>query len=432
MTMKILLTVALALFAGLMMTRLFKLLKLNFPDVTAFLIAGLIIGPYGIGRFSIPWIGFSSYDAVEHISVIINGALGFIAFTIGNQFRKEELKKTGHQAVIVAILEGCGATIIVDCCLLILHAVAGDAVINIPTAITLGAIAAATAPAATLMVVRQYKAKGPVTSLLLPVVALDDAVGLIIFAISFGAAQTMLGGEATPVSIIVEPLLEIVLSLVLGALMGFLLTKLETLFYSNSNRMSLVIAFVFMTIGISGMSFTVGSITISFSTLLVCMMLGTVFCNTCPRSADIMERTDRWTAPLFALFFVLSGAELELSVFTHLAAVGIGLIYVITRVIGKYTGAMLGCRISHCEPVVQKHLGFTLVPQAGVALGMCVQASSLGTTEGTLIRNIVLFGVLIYELTGPMITKSALLHAGEIGLKTKDLESHDRFTKAKA
>ncbi|MEA4965906.1 MAG: cation:proton antiporter [Oscillospiraceae bacterium] len=426
--MFVLLTVAFALFAGLMTTRLFKLLKLNFPDVTAYLIAGLLVGPYGLGRLGISGIGFSSYEAVEHVDVIINAALGFIAFTIGNEFRLSQLRHTGRQAVVISIWEGVSAAVLVDVCLLAVHFILGDKVLNIPAAITLGAIAAATAPAATLMVVRQYKAKGPLTDVLLPVVALDDAVGLIVFAVSFGIAQAMLGGSVSVVSIIMEPLIEIVGSLLLGAAMGALLTALEKLFFSNSNRLSLTIAFVLMTIGLSGISFQIGAVHVSFSTLLVCMMLGTVFCNLCPRSVDIMSRSDRWTAPLFALFFVVSGAELQLSVFSNLAVISIGVIYIVARVLGKYFGARFGSAIVHCEPTVQKYLGFTLAPQAGVALGMCVTASSLGTYEGALVRNIVLFGVLIYELTGPMITKTALTKAGEIQNIESDKTTHQRFS----
>jgi Kef-type K+ transport system membrane component KefB len=429
--MTTLLSIAVAMIGGLMMTRLFKLLHLKFPDVTAFLVAGLMIGPYGLGGLGVPGLGFASYEAVEHVGLIINAALGFIAFTIGNEFRADELRTTGKASVVIAICEGTIAAICVDACLLILHFILGDKVINIPTAITLGAIAAATAPAATLMVCRQYKAKGPLTDVLLPVVALDDAVGLIVFAISFGMAQAMLGGSVSTFTILVDPLIEIIASFALGSFMGWLLTQLEKLFFSNSNRLILTIAFVFLTIAISMLSFKIGPVTLSFSTLLVCMMLGTVFCNLCPRSPDIMSRTDRWTSPLFALFFVLSGAELQLDVFAQPAAIGIGVIYVVARVIGKYFGARWSSAAMHCEPAVQKYLGFTLVPQAGVALGMCVTASTLGTYEGALVRNIVLFGVLIYELTGPMITKTALMKAGEIAPVEPEKTTQDRFASVK-
>jgi hypothetical protein len=229
------------------------------------------------------------------------------------------------------------------------------------------------------------------------------------------------------VAIIVDPLLEIVLSLGLGALLGLILTKLEELFYSNSNRLALSIAFVFMTIALSQITFDIGPVTVSFSSLLVCMMLGAVFCNLCPRSGDIMYRADKWTVPLFCLFFVISGADLDLSVFGKPIVILIGVLYIIARSIGKYYGARESCRAVHCAPEVSKYLGFALLPQAGVALGMSVQAQALGTYEGRLIRNIVLFGVLIYELFGPMITKWALTKSGDIAEKPESKETHERF-----
>ena len=302
------LAVSVALIAGLMMTRVVKPLKL--PDVTAYLVAGVLIGPYFLGQLNIPGIGFISTGDVEQYALISNVALGFIAFAIGNEFRVSELKNTGRQALIVGIAEGLVASLFVNVAMIALHMVLGDK-LPMSTAITLGAIATATAPAATLMVVRQYKAKGKLTDILLPVVALDDAVALMVFAVSFGVASALKSGSFNMTSILVEPFLEIVLSLIVGAFMGWLLTQLETLFNSNSNRLSLTIAFVFLTVGISMVEFDIGGIHIGFSSLLVCMMLGTVFCNICPLSEDLMEKSDKWTAPLFALFFVISGAGLE-------------------------------------------------------------------------------------------------------------------------
>ncbi len=408
-----LLAAALALLIGLLMTRVFKLLKLRLPDVTAFLIAGLIIGPYCLGRLGIEGVGFSSTEEVEGMSVITNTALGFIAFSIGNEFLLSQLKAIGKQAVIVGIFQALAATLLVDAMLIGLHFIMPDK-ISVEAAITLGAIASATAPAATLMVVRQYKAKGKLTDILLPVVALDDAVGLAVFAVSFGIATSIVTGQTDFVGIIVEPLIEIFASLALGALLGWVLTMLERTFFSNSNRLSLTIAFVVLTVALSMISFNIGSVKISFSTLLVCMMLGTVFCNICPLSHDLMERADKWTAPLFALFFVLSGAELELSVFASGAVVLIGVVYILSRSLGKYAGAYASCSATHCDPTVKKYLGITLLPQAGVALGMCVTASKLGASDGLLIKNIILFSVLIYELVGPMLTKWALTKSGEI------------------
>jgi Kef-type K+ transport system membrane component KefB len=294
--------------------------------------------------------------------------------------------------------------------------------------ITLGAIATATAPAATLMVVRQYKAKGPLTKLLLPIVALDDAVGLIVFAISFGIARTLISGSIDFISIFVNPIVEIVASLTLGAIMGWVLTQLEKLFNSNTNRLNLTIAFVFLTASLSMLDFHIGALHISFSSLLVCMMLGTVFCNICPLSHDLMERADKWTSPLFALFFVISGAELELGVFADVTIVIISVVYIIFRCLGKYSGTYISAKMTKCSPGIRKYLGITLFPQAGVALGMCtIAATSLGEA-GSLVRNITLFAVLIYELVGPLLTRQALMAAGEIAPMSDDVK-HRRKAK---
>ncbi len=411
--MGILLSVSVALLAGLLMTRAFKPLKL--PSVTAYLIAGVLIGPYCIGRLGIEGFGFSSHEAVEALGLISNVALGFIAFSIGSEFRKEDLQKIGKQAFTIGIFEALTATIVVDIVMLSLcYMMPGK--ITVPQAITMGAIAAATAPAATLMVVRQYKAKGPVTNLLLPIVALDDAVALIIFAVSFGIAKSMMIGQIDFLAIAVQPLLEIVCSLALGAIMGWVLTQIEKMFNSNTNRLNMTIAFVFTTVALSMIQIPCGPLHISFSPLLVCMMMGTIFCNICPLSHDLMEKTDKWTSPLFALFFVISGAELELSVFTDWAIVVIGLVYIVFRCVGKYFGARFSAKATKCSPTIQKYLGITLFPQAGVALGMCtmVAADAAFGNAGNLIRNITLFGVLIYELFGPLMTKEALKSAGDI------------------
>ena len=408
--MNILLSVSVALLAGLLMTRAFKPFKL--PSVTAYLMAGVLIGPYCIGALHIEGLGFTSMEEVEILSLVSQVALGFIAFSIGSEFRLEDLKKIGKQAFVIGIFQALTATLFVDLALFAVHMMMPDK-LTVAQAITLGAIATATAPAATLMVVRQYKANGPLTKLLLPIVALDDAVGLIVFAVSFGIAKTLVSGTIDLVSIIVNPLIEIVCSLLLGATMGWLLTQLEKMFNSNTNRLNMTTAFVFMTVALSTFKFEIGPVHIGFSSLLVCMMLGTIFCNICPLSHDLMEASDKWTSPLLALFFVISGAELELSVFTDVAIVGIGVVYIVFRCLGKYFGTFASAKATSCEPQICKYLGITLFPQAGVALGMCTTAAQLGE-QGALIRNITLFAVLIYELFGPLFTKMALTAAGDI------------------
>lgn len=408
--MQMLLSLSVALFAGLMLSRLAKLVKL--PAVTAYLVAGILIGPYFLGSFGVHGLGFVDMADIKSYGILCDVALGFIAFSIGNEFRLSQLKTIGKQATVVGIAEATTATILVDAALIGLHFLMPDK-LPLPSAIILGAVASATAPAATLMVVRQYKAKGPVTDILLPIVALDDAVGLILFAASFGVAKSLMSGHIDMISVVVEPILEIVLSLVLGAVMGFLFSFFERFFHSRSKRLAMSVTFVLMTVAFSMMEFEIGGVHIAFSSLLVCMMLGTIFCNVCDFSEELMDRVDRWTAPLFVLFFVISGAELELSTFKDPLIVLIGLVYIFVRCAGKYTGASTSSRLMKCDKNIIKYLGVTLFPQAGVALGMAIKAEELGA-EGAIVANIVLFSVLIYELFGPFLTKIALLKAGEI------------------
>ena len=408
--MQILLSLSIAMFTGLMLSRLAKVLKL--PAVTAYLIAGILVGPYLLGAFGLSGLGFTSMANIKSFSIISDVALGFIAFSIGNEFRMSDIKHIGKQALVIGIVQAVTATILVDIAFIGLHFLFPDK-ITLPTAIVMGAVASATAPAATLMVVRQYKAKGPLTSILLPVVALDDAVGLIVFAVSFGIAKAMLSGKMDVISVVVEPILEVVLSLGLGLVMGLLFSFFERFFHSRSKRLSMSVTFVLLTVALSMLKFNVFGIHIAFSSLLVCMMLGTVFCNICDFSEELMDRLDRWTAPIFMLFFILSGAELELAVFTDALVVVIGLIYIITRSVGKYVGSFVSAKAMGCNPNIVKYLGITLLPQAGVALGMAIKASELGS-EGHMIANLTLFSVLIYEIVGPFLTKISLQKAGEI------------------
>lgn len=408
--METLLCLSVALFAGLMLSRVAKMLKL--PAVTAYLVAGILVGPYLLGAFGVPGLGFTSMENIKAYDIIPDVALGFIAFSIGNEFRLSQLKQIGKQAAVIGVVQALVACLLVDAVLIGLHFIVPDK-LSLPAAIVLGSVATATAPAATLMVVRQYKAKGPLTNILLPIVALDDAVGLIIFAVSFGIAKALIVGSVDIISIIIEPLLEVVLSLALGAAMGYLFTFCEKFFHSRSKRLAMSVTFVLLTVALSMIKFEVGGIHISFSSLLVCMMLGTIFCNICEFSEELMDRVDRWTAPLFILFFVISGAELELSIFKDAGIVCIGFVYIITRCIGKYFGASFSAKATKCDKNIVKYLGITLFPQAGVALGMAIKAEELGA-EGIIVANITLFAVLIYELIGPFLTKNALLKAGEI------------------
>ena len=412
--MQILLSLSIALLAGLLLSRLAKVLKL--PAVTAYLVAGILVGPFLLGRLSIfgVHLGFVEED-LSAFKIISEVALGFIAFSIGNEFRLSDLKKNGAKATVIGIFQAVVATLLVDAVLIVVALT--TEVISLEAAIVLGAIASATAPAATLMVVKQYKAKGPLTDILLPIVAIDDAVGLVLFAISFGIAKAIGSGEISLISILAEPIIEVVASLALGALMGFLFHLCERFFHSRSKRLAVSVTFVLLTVALSMIKFKAGNVHVGFSSLLVCMMLGTVFCNVCDFSLELMDRVDRWTAPLFVLFFVISGAELDLTVFMSLGIVLVGVAYILARSAGKYFGAFASSKAMKCDKQITRYLGVTLLPQAGVALGMAIKASDpvtgLGDT-GAVVAQITLFAVLIYELIGPLLTKIALTKAGEI------------------
>ena len=408
-TASIFLSLSIALLAGLLLSRLAKKVKL--PAVTAYLISGVLIGPFALGAIGIPGIGITA-EQIESFGLISDLALGFIAFAMGNEFRLAQLKKIGKQATVIGVVQALFTAVVVDVVLIGLHFLMPDK-LSLSAAIVLAAVATATAPAATLMVVKQYKAKGSVTDVLLPVVALDDAVGLVVFAISFGVAKSISTGAVDVLSVILEPLLEVVLSLGLGFIMGFLFTQCEKYFHSRSKRMAVSVTFVMMTVAISCLNFDIGGIHIGFSSLLACMMLGTVFCNMCEVSEELMDRADRWTTPILILFFVISGAELELSVFADVAVVIIGIVYIIARSVGKYFGANISAKMVKSDPNIVKYLGITLLPQAGVALGMAIKAIELGP-DGAIVRNITLFAVLIYEIVGPFLTKIALIKAGDI------------------
>ena len=412
-----LICLAAAMIGGLMMSRLTK--KLHLPAVTAYLVAGLLMGPFVLGAVGVPGLGFNTLHQVEGMRIVTQTALGFIAFTIGNEFRLSQLRATGKAAITIGILQAVITTALVDIVLICLH-LSFPNILSLPSAIILGAIASATAPAATLMVVRQYKADGPLTKLLMLVVAIDDAVGLLLFSASFGVATALSSGQVSVLGVIVEPVLEIVLSLILGGIMGWLLNWVEQFFHSRSKRLTISIAFVMLTVGLSMIKFHIGPVHCGFSLLLVCMMTGTIFCNICSTSEELMSRIDSWTIPLNILFFVISGAELDLQVVANPITLLVGVIYIASRSLGKYYGSVASCRLTRQTKPITDNLGITLLPQAGVALGMAMTASTL--PGGDLTRNVILFSVLIYELVGPALTKRSLLAVGEI--KPEGRKSH--------
>lgn len=390
--MNVLLTIGIAMAAGLLVSRAARLIKL--PNVTAFLVAGLLIGPCVSGLIS--------KDQAASMGVISEAALGFIAYAIGGEFKLSYLKKIGKAPLTITLFQGLATAFCVDVGLIACG-------VDVPLSLLLGAIALATAPAATLMVVRQYKAKGPVTQMLLPVVAMDDALGLMVFSISASVAQGLLGGEMTVRSMVVAPLVEILGSLGVGAALGLILAYCARFFASRGNKLALSIALVLAGVGLCDMW--------NLSSLLVCMMIGAVMVNLSQQHEVLMEQCDRFTPPLFLLFFVLSGAELDLSV---LPAVGlVGVLYLALRSMGKWGGTMLGALCVHADENVRKYLGLTLLPQAGVAIGMAQLVSARFPTLGTQVNTIVLAGVLVFELVGPIITKMALTKAGEIAAPVK-------------
>ena len=388
--MNVLLTIGIAMAAGLLVSRLARLVKL--PNVTAFLVAGLVIVPC-VGRII-------TEEQAASMNVISEAALGFIAYAIGGEFKLSYLKKIGKAPLTITFFQGMTTALCVDVGLIVLG-------VPVPEALLLGAIALATAPAATLMVVRQYKANGPVTQMLLPVVAMDDALGLMVFSISSSVAAALLGGEMTVQSMLVAPLAEIVGSLALGSALGFVLGYCSRFFASRGNKLALSIALVLAGVGLCDMW--------GLSSLLVCMMIGAVMVNISQQHEVLMEQCDRFTPPLFLLFFVLSGAQLDLTV---LPVVGLtGICYLLLRSIGKWCGTMLGALCVHADGNIRKYLGLTLLPQAGVAIGMSQLVSIKFPALASQINTIVLAGVLVFELVGPIVTKLALTKAGEITAK---------------
>ena len=388
MKSNILFYLALILFSGLFFGRAVKHIKL--PNVTGYLIAGLLIGPY--------FLKLVPLDIVTDFELISEMALAFIAFTIGSEFKLSYLKKVGIMPVVIAIFEALTATILVTGILLLFG-------FDVEISLLLGAIAAATAPAATVMVVKQYKAKGPVTETLLSVVAIDDAVALIAFGFSMAIVNILQNpSQSSVIMSVILPLLEIMGSIGLGFILGVFFTIPLRYFKKSSNRLIITVGFVFL-----------GSALASFlglSPLLLCMSMGATLVNISKSAPDIFKIVDSVTAPIFLMFFVVSGAELDITILPKIGVIGV--LYVVFRVIGKVLGAYLGATIMNAPPTVKKYIGLTLIPQAGVAIGLSLIAANTLPEFGQTIRAVILSATLIYELIGPVITKIGLKKAGEI------------------
>lgn len=393
----ILLSLGVAAVVGLIFNRIVK--KLGLPNVTGYLVAGVIIGPCFLQI--IPQVWF------EGLTLLVNVALGFIAFSIGGEFRISKIRKIGKSVLIITFFQALTTTLLVDVGLLVFG-------FPVPVAISLGAIATATAPAATLMVVRQYNAKGPITNILMPVVALDDAIGLMVFSVSLSVAKLTGSGENVNVALmLLDPVREIVLSLVIGALIGVLLTFGLGFFTSRSNRLTAVIAAVFIGTSVSSI--------FDLSSLLLCMSIGAVMANFYNESEKMLDLTEHWTPIVLLLFFVISGAELDLSIIPTVGLLGV--LYIVLRSAGKYFGAFLGSTVVHEEKQIRKYLGVALLPQAGVAIGMAQVVVEALPNYGAQIRAVVLCATLVYELVGPLLTKLVLTKAGEISKPGKISES---------
>ena len=417
--------IAILLLVALLSTRLMKVLKL--PNVTGYIITGIIMGPFVFGiffnNFSFTNIESSPiYLHINKIGWVSSVALGFIAFSIGTSFKKSTLQSVGKRVLVITILEALGASVLVMGSLFIAYAIAPNQ-ISIELVLTLSAIASATAPAATLMVIKQYRAKGPLVNTLLPIVALDDAAALILFAILFQIATGVAsGGPISFYKMIGKPLIEIAISLGIGAALGFIIGFINKFFHSRNNKLVLCIFTVFASLGLYFLFKQDYMGGFELSSLLTCMVSGALFTNICKDSDRTLDILDRFTSPIYMIFFVISGASLDLRVFSgdkwYIVLV-IALIYIVFRVIGKYSGAFTGATITKCEPQVRKYLGFTLVPQAGVAIGLATTANTLFNDEGaheaaTMVIAIILTTTLVYELIGPLVSKWALKKAGEI------------------
>ena len=421
--------IAILLLVALLSTRVVKIFKL--PNVTAYIVTGIIMGPYVFGLF----FNHFSYEGIKqgiiaqcisNISWLSTVALGFIAFSIGTSFKKSIIKTVGKRVIIITILESLFASIAVFLALFLTHIFLGEEKVPLSLVFTLSAIAAATAPAATLMIIKQYNAKGELVNTLLPVVALDDASALILFAILFQIASTLVSGSAFSIySMIFKPLIEISLSVVFGVILGLFSSFINRFFHSRNNKLIICIICIFAALGLWKL-FEIPELgSFELSSLLICMASGAIYTNLTSDSGRTLDIYDRFTSPIYMIFFIISGASLDLTIFfspNGLFVLLIAFIYMVFRVVGKYLGAFTGGAITKADDKTKKYLGLALIPQAGVAIGLATSAGNSFASSGNdiiasiggLIVAVILTSTLVYELTGPLICKFALKKAGEI------------------
>ena len=364
MTLNTLIDLAIMIFAGMFFGRMAK--HLHLPNVTGYLVAGLLIGPnlthliFGADSFSL-----LSDDFLESISIISDVALGFIAFSIGNEFKMSYFRRVGAAPIVIACLESLFAVLFVVAGLLI---------------------------------------AGQKIAFSLVLAAIDDATALILFSLSVAIAQAVSDSSASLGASLLSPLKEIGGAIVAGAVLGFIFLIPLRFFKKQGNRLSLICGFIFAGLGLAKW--------LGLSNLLLCMSMGAVIANFSSDVNQLMDICDSVTPPIFMLFFVASGADLRLDV---LPTVGvIGAIYIVLRVAGKIVGAGVGAMLSKCDRAVKKYLGPCLLPQAGVAIGLSLAAGEVVPDYAPQIRAVILCGTLIYELIGPAVTKLSLKKAGEL------------------
>lgn len=380
---QVVLSLAVMLLAGFFMTRFTK--KLRLPNVTGYILSGVIIGPYVLHL--VPDRVIAGMDFVTDI------ALAFIAFGVGRYFRIADLKKSGKKVFVITIFEALTAAVFITLTMIfVFH-------LSVPFSLLLGAIGSATAPASTIMTIRQYHAKGEFVNMILQVVALDDAVALVAFSVCAAVAQAMEDRSAAiSLGIVLLPALLNLAALTLGVLAGWLLHKLINDKRSADHRLVLVTAIILCITGFCT--------AVNISPLLACMVMGTVYINV-SQSKEIFKQVNNFTPAILLLFFVLSGARLNLPT---LATAGIiGVAYFFVRIVGKYAGAYFGALISGASKPIRNYLGLALIPQAGVSIGLAVLGQRILPAElGVMLSTIILSSGVLYEMVGPACAKASL------------------------
>ena len=389
----VLLGVAILLTAGFLMTRLTR--RLHLPNVTGYILAGILVGPYALNLIP-AWLS----GGMEFVTDL---ALSYIAFSAGRYFRIADLKRSGGKVLAVTLAEALCAAVAVTLTMIFVFR------LSVPFALLLGAIGCATAPASTIMTIRQYKAKGPFIDTILQVVALDDAVALVAFSVSAAFVQASSGTGSVTVSQIALPVLFNVAALAIGAVSGVVLSRL--IHKRRSKDHSLVLACVTI-MGVAGICTSM-----NVSPLLACMASGTAYVNA-SGNKHLFKQLNQFTPPLLVMFFVLSGMRLAIP---SLAAAGlIGVIYFLIRIAGKYAGSSIGAAVIHASPEIRRYFGLALIPQAGVSIGLAVLGQRMLPTEsGLMLSTIILSSGLLYEMVGPACSKIAIKLSGSIPAKGK-------------